>query len=593
MSTIPDPRHIAHGAIIPSELYADQPYVVITDDGAWLCVLTTGRGLEGAGGQHVVVSRSADQGRTWGPLVDIEPADGPEASYAVLLKAPDGPLKGRIYCFYNHNTDNLRAVIADRPAYPDGLCRRVDSQGHFCFRYSDDGGRSWSAQRYEIPQRLMDIDRKNPYGGAIRFFWNVGKPFVHQGAAYVSLHKVGGFGHGFFTRSEGVLLRSADLLHLADPATATWETLPDGEFGLRTPPGGGPIAEEQSYVVLSDGSFYCVYRTVDGHPCCALSRDGGHTWSVPRYQTYADGRPMRHPRAANFLWRCANGKYLYWFHNHGGAWYDDRNPVWLCGGIEVDTPEGRTIAWSLPEIVLYDDDPYIRMSYPDLVEQDGRYWLTETQKEIARVHEVAPALLELLWGQQERATLVEEGLLLALPEPGKALPRSVPMPALPIFLERDGSRPDFGTRDQRAGLTLDVWLNPEGLAPGVVLLDTRNPSGQGLALRVTERETIELILDDGRTRNVWETDPGALQAGRRQHLVAIVDGGPKLILFVVNGVLCDGAGARQFGWGRYNPNLRHANGSETLRLGEQVASLRLYGRALKVSEAIGNWRFGG
>jgi hypothetical protein len=31
---------------------------------------------------------------------------------------------------------------------------------------------------------------------------------------------------------------------------AVWETLPDGEVGLRTPPGGGPIAEEQSTVVL-------------------------------------------------------------------------------------------------------------------------------------------------------------------------------------------------------------------------------------------------------------------------------------------------------------------------------------------------------
>ena len=31
-----------------------------------------------------------------------------------------------------------RAVRADDPPFPGGLCRRVDSQGHFVFRYTDD-----------------------------------------------------------------------------------------------------------------------------------------------------------------------------------------------------------------------------------------------------------------------------------------------------------------------------------------------------------------------------------------------------------------------------------------------------------------------
>ena len=42
----PDPRLLANGRIIPSEGYADQPYIVKTDDGAWLCVMTTGKGVE-------------------------------------------------------------------------------------------------------------------------------------------------------------------------------------------------------------------------------------------------------------------------------------------------------------------------------------------------------------------------------------------------------------------------------------------------------------------------------------------------------------------------------------------------------------------
>ena len=36
------------------------------------------------------------------------------------------------------------------------------------------------------------------------------------------------------------------------------------------------------------------------------------------------------------------------------------------------------------EIALYDDDPFIRMSYPDLIEEDGELYLFETQKDKAR-----------------------------------------------------------------------------------------------------------------------------------------------------------------------------------------------------------------
>ena len=74
MNPSPDPRHIAAGHEIPTETYCDQPYVVRTDDGAWLCVLTTGAGREGQAGQHVVTLRSTDRGHTWSAPVDVEPA---------------------------------------------------------------------------------------------------------------------------------------------------------------------------------------------------------------------------------------------------------------------------------------------------------------------------------------------------------------------------------------------------------------------------------------------------------------------------------------------------------------------------------------
>ncbi len=615
---IPDPRHITNGLEIPTASYSDQPYIVKTDDGAWLCVLTTGGGREGEPGQHVVTLRSTDQGKSWSQPVPLEPLGGPEASYAVLLKVPGG----RVYCFYNHNTDDLRWIIADNPPYPDGKCYRVDSMGYFVFKYSDDHGQTWSEKRYPIPVREMEIDRQNPYGGKIRFFWNVGKPIVHEGAAYISLHKVGGIGHGFFTRSEGVLLKSDNIFTEREPDKLNWETLPDGDSGLRAPAGGGPIAEEQSYSVLSDGSFFCVYRTIDGHPAFAYSRDAGHTWSAPQYLRYADGRLVKHPRAANFAWKCENGHYLYWYHNHGGNWYEDRNPVWLLGGVETDSPTGRVIQWSQPEIVIYDDDPYIRMSYPDLVEDGGVYYLTETQKDKARVHPVDPTLLAGLWGQFDAGTLTREGCILELGADGSALPASAQMPPLPNFTQRDNTRLDYGTGDLRSGFSIELLLRLDRLDAGQIILDKRAPNGQGLYLQTTQHSTIEIVLNDGRTESRWDCDPGLLQPGQWHHLVVTVDGGPKIITFVVDGALCDGGTFRQFGWGRFNPHLRNvntfasrsltapgnknqpgvssqpdptqANQLENVQIAPhmdgEIRLLRVFNRALRTSEAIGNFR---
>jgi len=581
-----DFRLLRTGRPIPAERYSDQPYLVRTDDDAWLCVLTTGKSVE-----HVVAQRSLDQGRTWRDGVSIEPAGGPEASYAVLIKAPGG----RIFVFYNYNADNLRDVRADDPPYPGGRCQRVDSLGQFVFKFSDDHGRTWSAERYPVPMRETAIDRGNPYGGKVRFFWNVGRPFVHGAALHVPLHKVGGFGHGFFVRSEGWFLRSATLLSAADPGAADWETLPDGDTGLTAPAGGGPIAEEQSVCVLSDGTFYAVWRSVDGHPVTALSRDGGHSWTQPEYQSYADGRLMKHPRAANFIWRCANGKYLYWFHNHGGKSYEDRNPAWLCGGIERDTCSGRTIAWSQPEILLYDDDPFVRISYPDLIEENGQTFITETQKTVPRVHQIDPILLSGLWGQFAPAGVAREGLVLAWRRDEPASARK--LAALPDFLISDETVADYGTKDHRNGMTLELWVEGSAaIVPGMVLASNRTAAGCGFTLSAVEGGAVELTLGDGRVENRWASDPGALSGLEPRHLVAIVDAGPKIVAFVTNGSFNDGGTGRQFGWGRFSPQLRSLRGADRLTLADQDPSpillARVYARALRSSEAVGNYGAG-
>jgi len=385
------PIDIETGWEIPSEGYCDQPYVVKLADGTWLCVMTTGAGHEGNRGQHIVSTRSRDKGRTWGPLVDIEPAEGPEASWAMPFRTPGG----RVYVFYTYNARNLREVLADT----DYARRRVDTLGEYAFKYSDDGGRTWSRQRWYIPVRETAIDRANPYQGKVRFFWGVGKPMEHDGAMILGFAKVGRFGEGFIAESESWFLKSDNILTEPDPDGLRWETLPEGDRGLRSPE--GPIAEEVNLVALSDGSLFCTYRTVAGHPCHAYSRDGGRTWTPPAFMTYYPGGPLvDHPRAANFVRRLTEGpyagRYIYWFHNHAGRGYEGRNPAYLLGGVEHDSPQGKVIHWGRPVAVLHAKDPSVRISYPDFIWDDGLY-ITETQKTTARVHAVPDALLKALW----------------------------------------------------------------------------------------------------------------------------------------------------------------------------------------------------
>ena len=594
---VDDWRNIVYGDTIPDETYSDQPYIVKTDDGAWLCAMTTGSGHEGASGQHIITQRSFDNGKTWVDKQDVEPSNGPEASYAVLLKAPSG----RVFVFYNHNTDNVRTLIGDDPPYKNGKVWRVDSQGYFVFKYSDDHGKSWSSERYTIPVREFEIDRNNVYKGDIRFFWNVGKAFSYDGSAYVPLIKVGGFGACFFTSNEGVLLESPNLFEVQDPADATWITLPDGDKGLRTPEGGGPIAAEQSYSVLSDGSIFCVYRTIDGYPVYSYSRDKGHTWDAPKYLRYANGRLVKHPRAANFAWKCQNGKYLYWFHNHGGEYirhhpqrtaiaYNDRNPAWIMGGVEKDGAEGKVIEWTQPEILLYADDPYIRMSYPDLVETDGQYYISETQKDIARIHKIDTQLLMNLWDQLNSPEPAgKKGMVLSWNQevPGNEV--VLDNPDLPGFYVRDWRKQDGSGRSTRNGFSLDFKFKPDDIIPGEFLLNTKDKWGQGWSLRFNHQKRLELSMSDGRTESIWPCDPEMFTGGKEHHVTVIVDGGPGIIMFVIDGVLNDGGASRKFGWGRFSPHLQSVAGSPNLIIAPSISQLKIYNRAISVTESIGNF----
>ncbi len=559
-----DPRHIEVGHLIPDEGYCDQPYVVITKDGNWLCVLTTGKGHEGRFGQHVVATISKDQGKTWGPLIDIEPANGPEASWVVPLLVPSG----RVYAFYTYNGDRINTLPGNNRKI------RADMLGWYCFKYSDDNGKTWS-KRYRIPVRVTACDRANQWKGEVQIFWGIDKPKISDMGVTFAFTKLGKY---MLDNGEGWMLHSDNILTEPDPEKINWRLLPDGDHGIRSP-NFGSVQEEHNHVHIGPRQMYMVYRTTTGYPCHTYSSDGGRTWTEPVHMTYSpDGRKIKTPRACPKLFKCENGKYLFWFHNHSGKNFTDRNPAWVSGGILRD---GK-MHWSEPEILLYASNPKTRMSYPDLIEQDGKYWVTETQKTVARVHEIDPTLFEGMWAQLEGdGRLTKDGLALSL-DGDAAEADSVDMPRLTDLTKAN------------TGFTLDLRLKFKEMAAGQVILDSRDSRGKGIALMVDKDGAVKLHFSDGKNKaGVWTSDPGLLTPGQTHHITAIVDGGPNIITFVVDGKLCDGGGSRQFGWGRFDAKIGGVNGSDTLRLSPsfagEILSLRIYNRLLRTSEAVGNF----
>ncbi|HEY4155067.1 MAG TPA: exo-alpha-sialidase [Puia sp.] len=558
-----DPRNIVNGYSIYDNGYIDQPYAVVLNNGNWLCVFTTGAGTESKPGQHIVSSVSSDQGKTWTKPVDIEPSTGPSASWATPYITPFG----RVYVFYDFNGDHIN-TMKGKPIPQNS------EMGWYCYKYTDDNGNTWS-DRYKLPMPKAPVDFKNDFDGEVQLFWGIDKPKKTDKGMIFAFTRLGKYvqsdGEGWFYKSDNIDMEK-------DPQQLHWSLLPEGDTGLKNP-AFGSIQEEFNTVSLNNGDLFCMYRTTMGFSANAYSRDGGKTWTMPVAAPYTPGgeQVFKNPRACPRVFKCTNGKYLFWYHNHGEKDFKSRNPVWISGGTEKD----GLIYWSQPEILLYGLHVNDRMSYPDLILQDGKYWFTETQKTKARVHPVDAALLEGLW-QQETAKKVATGGLVFQKQNIRRHKR-FRMPALPGLTA--------------GGFTADIWLEAGNLESGQVIFDSRDKKGRGIWITATANQSLRLDMSDGvLSPQGWDADPGLLSGDKAHNVIFIVDGSPDIITVVVDGKLCDGGKSRVYGWGRFSEKLDNVNGGGKLILapGRQnaIKSLRIYDRYLTTSEAVSNFNAG-
>ena len=136
-------------------------------------------------------------------------------------------------------------------------------------------------------------------------------------------------------------------------------------------------------------------------------------------------------------------------------------------------------------------------------------------------------------------------------------------------------------------------LGAHSLTAGQVLVDSRDEAGRGYVLRTTDHHTVRFEMCDGWQAAYWDCDDGLPKTNTLQHLVVIVDGHAKAICFVVDGALNDGGAQRQFGFGRFNPTFKDISGGRNLQIAPdlhgELQHLRVYDRALRTSEAVGNF----
>lgn len=562
-----DWRNVDQGVQIYTNGYIDQPYVVTLDNGSWLVVFTTGEGHEGTGGQHIVSSLSKDQGKTWSKPVRIEQPGKESKSWAM----PYLTNYGRVYVFYDYNGDKIHS-LGDRKNI------REDMLGWYCYKYSDDNGKTWS-ERYRLPVRKTNVDRKNDWKGDVQILWGIGKPIHMDEGMMLAFTKIQNY---MLENSEGWFFRCMNINTEKDPEKLNWEMLPEGENGLKNE-NHGTVNSEQNIIQLNDGTIYCMHRTISGFPAESYSYDRGENWTVPVVPEYYTGTKIKHPRACPRIWKTKTGKYLFWQHNHGGWDFNDRNPAWISGGIEKD---GKII-WSQPEILLYEDEFAKRMSYPDLIESNGKYWVTETNKENGRCHEIPAEFLNMLWSQFSIEAIASKGLIF---EADQHILKSKTVHTIGSLKDGEGT----------PGFTIDMVLALTDLSPSQNILSIKGDNDLEISMQTHGFGAIQLVITTEGKDITWTTDPGIIRAFGDNSIAVSVDNNARIIQFVVNGVVNNGGQFRQFGWKRFENYLQLPTES-SLSMGKlktgslriipgTVKSLRLYNRSLTNTEIIGNHR---
>ena len=649
-----DSRWIPNGAVLRSGGYSCQPYCSVLPDGVWSCVMTYIHApvwIEGQPGEHMVSMRTKDQGKTWDDFVTIEPysnvTTGQVSAYGSIAARKDG---SRVFSLWIQNVHNI-SNLPGQPSSPKTF--RADMLGNFVWKYSDDQGLTWSEQHYIIPVPFNYIETINSFSkvkngtGDVQIMWEVDHlKTMSDGTLLFAFTKIGTY--DVAPPEEIFILSSKNILTEDDPTLVVWDMWPHGDHGIGAvgAPDDPTIITEEPHVVpiMNDKMLYIVWRTSQGYMGHTQTKKGAEgdfssfeNWELSTFaeylptwaDQYVNASWVKHPRGPLSPKQQPNGLVLMTFYNTAplGAFathmkVNDRNNMWLTVGHEMTNDKtGRTtLMWTQPELALYERDHTRGHGYPDVItDLDGSIYITETYKSTpqseAKTHTVDMRLVDMLYQQRTINETTERDLFVNLTQARVVFSKGDISP-LPNFYKYNGNQ---------YGFSVDVWISPSksvtdtamATAAPIVLVsafDTAmatavnggggSGSGGGMSVHYFKLNgTAQLtMIDQTNNRVEFSTDPICSQrlmdvATEPHHLGIIVDGGPKMIQFVVDGKLCDG-GPDLKHW----PNGHHLIDENFGDIGKNVNGMtvnldivqdgHLYNRSLFVTEMIGNWRAG-
>ncbi|KUN31730.1 laminin G [Streptomyces corchorusii] len=238
------------------------PAVVRTADGA-LLAFAEGRVLNcgDAADIDIVLKRSTDGGRTWGPLQVVnEGAGDTHGNPAPVVDR----VTGRVWLAQTYNTGRTDSAGCSVP------CDRTPH-----LQYSDDGGRTWSPPR-DLSPEILPADWNSWYatGPVHGIQLTRGR---HAGRLVFGVNTETWDGSRVTANHAALIVSDDHGGHWRIGATDTWPVAADGTF--RQKPSELTLAER------GDGSVLVSGREQDGtdlgHRTQAVSRDGGGSFTAP------------------------------------------------------------------------------------------------------------------------------------------------------------------------------------------------------------------------------------------------------------------------------------------------------------------------
>ena len=599
--------------------YNCQDLTKTLNDTVWLATFSHAI-AEGGAGERAYTARFTDEGQSWTKMLPLEESLELASHGSGLIKGSTAvPLTSsanRVYVVYQYNSENTTTTPDGRP-----LHGRTDMLGKgFFFRWTDDGGLTWSKRLFR-EFRSTEIDLHNPWKGVdVKLMHIDAEPEVIGNRVFIPFTKCQ-TPAGETTPAEPWIYSSPDLLTVADPNDATWELLPEGDIGVAPPDNSTQLLEENHLVMVGSNPdrLLMLGRGDTGKLWATYSGDGGRHFDSPAsWLTYTPGGDdcIKNPRGSAAPFRVpSSGNYiLLYYNNPADQLGSSRYTLWISGGRAIPSTvngvDSSMIAWSQPEILMFDPtwipltptssrDPMV--AWPAGSQASGYCGFYEDSEGVAFIgsqksgyelfHRISKGLLTTIWTQHEAAA-VAAGPIADLAVTGTATQHKQLATVIPGLAEN-------------GGISVSAWINPPGGGGGwTPLVELACDSG-GIRLEVQANGSLSAHVNLGVASvftSIVPTGKCVNELGNAgpKHIGVIVDGGAHVLSLVVNGVLCDGAdskgGAKKgaTGWVYLPAKVASLGGCElTAAAGASgLKHVRVHPRALLTTEMIGAWRAG-